>query len=169
MKVSTKFKVDTTIRCLVIALFLLIRYMTLWPWPWPLTFWPWSVVIDGGSRGQYLYGLKILRLSILELWILTSPVGYHWQCICSHCACAAILRDLCVGGKFFPHICNLWTQFAYSLYSFYGATIKINGVNRQNSLLPTRLTQSCIPLGSLNRVPASAGVKAGMSRLPSGR
>ena len=30
MKVSTKFKIDTTIRCLVIALFLLIRYMTLY-------------------------------------------------------------------------------------------------------------------------------------------
>jgi len=48
MKVSTMFEVDTIIRCLVIALLLLIRYMTLWPWP--LTFWPWSVVIHGGSR-----------------------------------------------------------------------------------------------------------------------
>jgi len=34
---------------------------------------------------------------------------------------------------------------------------------------PTRSTQSCIPTGSLNRVPASAGVKAGMSPLPGGR
>jgi len=39
MKVNTKFEVDTTIRCLVIALLLLIRYVTLWPWP--LTFSPW--------------------------------------------------------------------------------------------------------------------------------
>jgi len=38
VKVSTKFEVDTIIRCLVIALLLLIRYVTLWPWP--LTFWP---------------------------------------------------------------------------------------------------------------------------------
>ena len=30
-------------------------------------------------------------------------------------------------------------------------------------------TQPCIPPGSLNRVPASAGVKAGMSPLPGGR
>ena len=30
-------------------------------------------------------------------------------------------------------------------------------------------TQTCIPPGSLNRVPASAGVKAGMSPLPGGR
>ena len=34
---------------------------------------------------------------------------------------------------------------------------------------PTRSTQPCIPLGSLNRVPASAGVKAGMSPLSGGR
>ena len=32
-----------------------------------------------------------------------------------------------------------------------------------------RPTQPCIPLGSLNRVPASAGVRAGMSPLPGGR
>jgi len=34
---------------------------------------------------------------------------------------------------------------------------------------PTRSTQSWIPPGSLNRVPASAGVKAGMLALPGGR
>ena len=34
---------------------------------------------------------------------------------------------------------------------------------------PTRSTQPCISLGSLNRVPASAGVTAGMSPLPGGR
>ena len=36
----------------------------------------------------------------------------------------------------------------------------ISGCNQ-----PTRSTQSCIPPGSLNRVPASAGVTAGMSPL----
>ena len=40
----------------------------------------------------------------------------------------------------------------------------ISGCNQ-----PTRSTQPCIPPGSLNRVPASAGVKAGMSLLPGGR
>ena len=39
----------------------------------------------------------------------------------------------------------------------------ISGCNQ-----PTRSTQPCIPPGSLNRVPASAGVKAGMSPLPGG-
>jgi len=33
----------------------------------------------------------------------------------------------------------------------------------------TRSTQPCIPTGSLNRAPASAGVRAGMSPLPGGR
>jgi len=37
----------------------------------------------------------------------------------------------------------------------------ISGCNQ-----PTRSTQPCIPPGSLNRVQASAGVKAGMSPLP---
>jgi len=43
--------------------------------------------------------LKIIRLSVLELWGLTSPIGYHWQCVCSHCACT-VSRDLCVGANF---------------------------------------------------------------------
>jgi len=34
---------------------------------------------------------------------------------------------------------------------------------------PTRSTQSCFTPGLLNRVPASAGVRAGMSPLPGGR
>ena len=34
---------------------------------------------------------------------------------------------------------------------------------------PTRSTPPCIPPGALNRVPASAAVKAGMSPLPGGR
>ena len=71
--------------------------------------------------------LKILRLSVPELWVLTSPIGYHWyhwQCVCNHCACA-VSRDLCVGGKCFPHIWTTWPGFAYSLYNFYGVTILI--------------------------------------------
>ena len=46
-----------------------------------------------------LPSLKILRLSVLKLWVLTSPLRYHWQCVCSHCACA-VSRDLCPGVNF---------------------------------------------------------------------
>ena len=43
--------------------------------------------------------------------------------------------------------------------------IRVNHLSNQ----PPRSTQPCIPLGSLSRVPASPGVKAGMSPLPGGR
>ena len=80
MTVFTKFEVDTTIRCLVIALLLLIRYVTLWPWP--LTFDLLTLVSGHTWRVTWSTpppSLKILRLSVLELWVLTSPIGYHWQ------------------------------------------------------------------------------------------
>jgi len=99
MKVSTKFKVDTIIRRLVIKVFLLIRYVTLWPWP--LTFWPWSLVIHGRWRDQPLhqvwrsYGYPFLSY---EFWHLPYDTIVHWQCICSHCACA-VSRDLIFATK----------------------------------------------------------------------
>ena len=49
------------------------------------------------------------------------------------------------------------------------------GISSADVLTKTRgpvslsATQPCIPPGSLNRVPASAGVLAGMSPLPGGR
>jgi len=39
--------------------------------------------------------------------------------------------------------------------------------DRRTDTVP-RSTQPCIPPGSLNRVPASAGLRAGMSPLPGG-
>jgi len=116
-KVSTKFEVDMTIRCWVIALLLLIRYVTWWSWLWPLP------LVSGHAR-QVTWSipppsLKTLLLSVLELWVPTSPIGYQWQCVCSQWACD-ISRDLCIGGKFFPHIWNPWPRFAYLLYNFYG-------------------------------------------------
>ena len=39
----------------------------------------------------------------------------------------------------------------------------------RTSTAMSRSAQPCIPPGSLNRVPASAGVQAGMSPLPGGR
>jgi len=131
IKVSTKFELDMIIRCLVIALLLLILYVNLWPWHFDLGQWSYMAVMWWTPPPS----LKILRLSVLELWVLTSPIGYHWQCVCSHCACA-VSRDLCVGGKFFPHIWNPWPRFAYPLCDFYGATIKTNGVISQNSVWP---------------------------------
>ena len=41
---------------------------------------------------------KPLRRSILELWVITFPLGYHWKCVRCHCACAES-RDPWVGGE----------------------------------------------------------------------
>jgi len=97
-KVSTKFKVDTIIRCLVITLFLLITLRDLVTLTFDL------LTLISGHTWQVTWStpppsLKILRLSILELWVLTSAIWYHWQCACSHCACA-VSRDLWLGANF---------------------------------------------------------------------
>jgi len=48
--------------------------------------------------------LKIMRLSVLDL-VLTSPKRHHWQCVCSHCACA-VSRDPCT-GTIFSHVLEI--------------------------------------------------------------
>jgi len=35
-----------------------------------------------------LPSLKTLRQLVLDLWVITFPVGYHWECVRGHCACA---------------------------------------------------------------------------------
>jgi len=122
-KFPPSFEVDMTTHCLVIALLLLIGYVTLWCWG--LTFWPWSVVIHGGSRGQPSTKFED-PTAIHSRVILTSPIWYHWQCVCSHRACA-VSRDLCIGSKFFPHIWNPWPRFAGSLNNFYGTAMTFKG------------------------------------------
>jgi len=57
-----------------------------------------------------------------------------------------------------------WARLVLGWVTVFGRVYH-HGVYNQ----PTRLIQPCIPPGSLNRVPASAGVKAGMSPLPGGR
>jgi len=47
--------------------------------------------------------------------------------------------------------------------------IETNNKMRAIAIHATRSTQLCIPPGSLNRVPASAAVKAGISPLSGGR
>jgi len=47
--------------------------------------------------------------------------GQNWQCACG------VSRDRVVGGHPKPHTWNQQSQFAYSLYNFYGATTTIKG------------------------------------------
>jgi len=71
---STKFEVNTTIHCWIIAFLLLIHYVPLLPWP--LTFWPSTVVINGRSRVQSLHEVwRSYAYPFLNyvLWLS------HWQ------------------------------------------------------------------------------------------
>jgi len=139
MLLPSRWKFSPSLRLIRLSVAYPLRYYC-WYVMWPCDFdlWPfWPPSLSGHTRPVTWSipppRLKILRLSVLELWVLTSPIGYHWHCVCSHCACAA-LRYLCIGFKFSPHILNPCPRFACSLYNFYGATIKTNGVICQNSL-----------------------------------
>jgi len=80
------------------------------------------------------------------------------------------------GGTLYPQVQDLYPLYpqvkdaAYvNILSKRLLTTRLYKV-RTNLYPPlTRSTQPCIPPGSLNRVPASAGVRAGMSPLPGGR
>jgi len=90
--IPTKFEVDMTVHCRVIAflfadtardlvtltfdLLTLNSYHT-WRFKWPTL--PPSV--------------KTLRLFVHELRVITVPIDYHWKCVRGHCACAES-RDL---------------------------------------------------------------------------
>ena len=78
--ISTKFEVDMTIHCRVIAFLsadtsrdfvtLTFDFLTL------NSCCAWRVTCT-----TLLPILKTLRLSVLDLWVITFPVDYHWKCI----------------------------------------------------------------------------------------
>ena len=97
-----------TISRRVTALLVRIRYVTLWPWPLTLYIgYTWWITCSTPPPS-----LKILYLSVLELWRMTSTKSFHWQCVCSHFACA-VSHDLCVGSKFSPYIWNSCPRLIY--------------------------------------------------------
>ena len=99
------------------------------------------LTLDNGQTWQVTWAtpppsLKIiLRLSVLDLWVMMSALGHRQQCVWNHCA-FAVSRDLCIGGKFFPNIWNPWPRFVYSLCNPHCSTIKVNRVICQNSVRP---------------------------------
>jgi len=93
----TKFEVDMTIHCRVIAFLsadtsrdlvtltfdlLTFNSCSAWRFTWP-TLPP---------------SFKTVRLSVLELWVITFPAGYHWKCVRGHWTCAES-REPWVGGQ----------------------------------------------------------------------
>jgi len=79
--------------------------------------------------------LKPVRLCILELSVIMYVIGYRWHCVSGYRACA-VSRDLCVEGKFYPHIWNPQPRFAYSVCNFGPFTIKIIKVIYENNARP---------------------------------
>jgi len=134
MKVSTKFKVDTTICCLVIALLLLIRYVTLWPWLLTFDLAQWSYM-TGHVINPFT---KFEDPTAVHSWVMSSDISHRTPLTMrlQPLRMRRITWPMYRGAHFFPHIWNPWTRFAYSLYDFYSATIKTNGVICQKSLWP---------------------------------
>jgi len=72
--------------------------------------------------------------SLVRRWTAHQPHCPHKQCLCSHCACT-VSRDMCVGGKFSPHLKSL-TSICMVLCYLYVFTTNINLVIRQNRVQP---------------------------------
>jgi len=82
--IPARFKVDMTIHCRVTAfsstdtsrdlVTLTFDFLTLnICHAWRVT---WSTMPPS---------MKTARLSVLELWVITLPVGYNWKCVRGHC------------------------------------------------------------------------------------
>ena len=97
-------------------------------WPCDLDLWPFDLEQLTYMAGHVtlLPGLNTLCLSVLDLWVITIPFGYHSECERGHCTCAES-RDPWVGGQKQLHFWNFRPRFAYSLYNFSWATTTIKG------------------------------------------
>jgi len=102
-------------------------WVTLWPWLWPFDLEQFSYMASHVTS---------LRLSFLELRVITFPIGYHWKCVRGHCACAES-PDTWVGSEKRLHFWNTRPRFAYSLYNFGGSTMNIIKVICENNARPS--------------------------------
>ena len=89
---------------------------------------------------------------VSEIIQATGDIGTQW------------ILDLCNGIVKEGNIPEDWkSSVVLPVYKGKGDPMECGSYNS------TRSTQPCIPPGSLNRVPASAGVRAGISPLSGGR
>ena len=96
-----------------------------------------------------------------------SHVVWHlaWKNGTIYCHC--LLQSLCWIGNGSILMQQVW-QNGQALINW-NTKICLNGYTILVCDQPTRSSQACIPPGSLNRVPASVGVKSGMTPLLGGR
>ena len=94
---------------------------------------------------------------MLDLWVMTFPVGKHWQCVCCHCACA-VSHDLCVGANF-SNMLEIPDPICLSLCDIYGSTIRIKWVIRQNNVVPGVKGHNYVCACAKSRVLALRGQK----------
>ena len=116
---------------------LLIRHVTLWPWVFDLLTFnsccTWRV-----TWTTLLPSLKKISPSVLDLWVITFPVGCHWECVRGHCACAES-RDPWVVGQKQLHFRNPRPWFSYSPCTFGGSggsTMNVIKVICENNARP---------------------------------
>jgi len=132
--IPTKFEVDMSIHCRVIAFLyadtsrdlatLTFHLLTLNSChTWRVT---WQTLPPS---------LKTLCLYALKLRVITFPVGYHWKCVRGHCACAES-RDPWIGSQKQLHFWDLRPRFAHSLCNFGGSTMKVIKVICENNARP---------------------------------
>jgi len=95
----------------------------------------------------------MLGVSLDSTHTVFSTIGSHTPLTVYACSTGQSPRGMWGSGK--EGRLNNWDGWPFS------GGYTISGCNQ-----PTRSTQPCLPPGSLNQVPASAGVKAGMSPLP---
>ena len=107
--IPTKFEVDMTIHCRVIAFLsadtsrdfvtLTFDLLTL------NRCCAWRVTLP-----TVLPSLKTLRLSVLELWVITFAVDYLWKCV--RCYCVRIFSNICTAHVqkqlFMNFRCKFW-------------------------------------------------------------
>jgi len=132
--IPTKFEVDMTVHCRVIAFLSADTsrdFVTLTSDLSTLN----NCCVWRVTCPTLLPSLKTVRLSLLDLWVITFPVGYHWECVRGHCACAES-RDPWVGGQKQWHFWNPRPWFTYSLCTFGGSTMKVIKVICENNALP---------------------------------
>jgi len=148
-------------------------------WPFWCDFWPfWFVaVFVYGRFGRGRFGLWLfwtsprnkIRRKQSRVHFLGRPFVRKIIAMLSD-RCPVPWRQRCVVASVVRRMNEVTLRRARSVLGW--VTVFWAGMPSRyvtSQVEPTRSTQPCIPPGSLNRVPASAGVKAEMSPLPGGR